>query len=119
MRGWESREDFADDFAVYVGESVVAAEVAGGEFEVVDAEQVQHGGVEIVDMDSTGHDAVTEVIGFAVGEAGFDSAAGHPGAEAFRLVFASVLIDGGFSAEVLAPRGASKLTAPEHECVLE
>ena len=119
MRGWGSHEDFADDFAVDVGESVIAAEVASGEFEVIDAEQVEQGGVEIVDVDSTGHDAVAEVIGFAVGEAGFDSAAGHPGAEALGLVFASVLIDGGFAAEVLAPGGASKLAAPEHERVFE
>ena len=93
--------------------------MAGGEFEVIDAELVQDGRVEVVDMDFAGDCAVAHVVGLAIGEAAFDSAAGHPGAEAFGLVFASVLLDRRGAAEILAPWGAAKFTAPHDERVFE
>ena len=43
---------------------------------VVDAEQVQYRGVQVVDVDRVPGHIVAEVVGLAVGNAGFDPAAG-------------------------------------------
>ena len=104
---------------MHVGQAEVAAEVVPGELGVVDAEQVQHRGVQVVDVDLAVDDAVAHVIGFAVGEAAFHAAAGHPGAEAFGLMFAAVFVDRSRAAEVLAPRRAAELAGPEHQRVFE
>ena len=112
-------DDLAHHFAGDVSEAVVAAEIAPGEVFVIEAEKVQDGGVEIVEMDSASDGAVAEFVGLAVHETSFDSAAGHPGAEAAWLVLAAVFFDGGGAAEVLAPGGAAKLATPDDEGLIE
>lgn len=67
-----------DDAAVDIGEAEVAALEAVSELFVVDAELVEQGGVEIVYVNFVDLGVVAEFIGFAVGNAGFDAAAGHP-----------------------------------------
>jgi hypothetical protein len=112
-------DDFLHHFAIHIGEAEIAAEMAPGELEVIDAELVQDGRVQVVDVDFAGHGAVAHVVGLAKGEPAFDSAASHPRAEALGLVFASVLLDRCGAAEVLAPRRAAKFAAPHDERVFE
>ncbi len=45
-----SRQQAADDIAMHVGETELAALVLEGQTFVVETEQVQHGGVEIMNM---------------------------------------------------------------------
>ena len=59
---------------------------------MVDAELVENGGIEVADADFVFDDVVGVFVGFAVGDAAFDAAAGHPGGEAFRMVVAAVLV---------------------------
>ena len=115
----ESREDLPDHLAIDVGEAEIAPLVAPRELLVIKTEEVQDGGVEVVEVDLSGDRTEAECIGLAVHEAAFDSAAGHPGAEALGLVFATVLFDRRGAAEILAPWGATELAAPDHEGVLQ
>lgn len=57
---------------------------------------------------------VTEFIGCAVGDAGFDTASGHEHAEAFDVVVAS-----GGSAFALEHGCATEFAAPDDESVVE
>ena len=52
------------------------ARVVECQFLVVEAQLVQDRGVEVVHVDLALHGHVAEDVGFAVGEAGFESAAG-------------------------------------------
>ena len=112
-------EDVGDEFAVDVGEAEVAALVAEGEAFVVEAELVEDGGVEVVDVDTVFGDIEPEVVGFAVADAGFDAAAGHPHGEG---VFVVVAADADFfAAAVLAlfDGGAAEFGAPDDEGFIE
>ncbi len=53
---------------------------------IFDAEAVEDGGLEIADVDGIFDDIVGEIVGFAVDDAAFDAAAGHPYGEAARMV---------------------------------
>lgn len=75
-----------DRAAAEVGEAVVAAVVAVGEFFVIEAEEVEEGGVEVVDVDFVFDGFVAELVGGTMMHAGFDAAAGHPDGEAFGIV---------------------------------
>ena len=75
---------------VDVGEAVVAALEAVGEAGVVEAEQMQGGGVQVVDVDGILDDVVAEVVRLAVDVAAFHARAGHPDAEAARVMVAPV-----------------------------
>ena len=63
---------------MYIGEPVIAALVAVGEFFMVDAEEVEDGGIEIVDVDRVLGDVVAPIVGLTVCDAAFYSTAGHP-----------------------------------------
>src|SRR5262249_57149621 len=88
---WGSRHDLFNDLAVDVGEAVVAALEAEGEALVVYAEQMQHRRVQIVDVNAILHNVVPEWACLAVHGSGFDATAGHPDAEAPRMVIAAVV----------------------------
>jgi len=75
--------------------------------------------VQIVDVDFSIGYPIAHFIGFAIGEARFHSASRHPGAEAFGLVFAAMLINGGGAAKILAPRGSAEFTRPQNECIFK
>ena len=72
-----------------------------------------------MDVDFAFDHAVAHVVGLAVRQAPFHAAAGHPGTEAFRLMFAAVLLDRRGAAQVLAPRRAAEFAAPENKRVVE
>ena len=104
---------------MHIGEPVIAAEVTPGEFFVIEAELMQDRGVQIMQMHFAGDGAEAEVVGFAEGEARFDAATGEPGAKALGLMLAAVFLDGRGAAEVLTPRRATELAAPDDERVFE
>ena len=81
-----------DDGAGDVGEAEVAALEAVGEFFMIEAEAVQNGGLEVVDMHGIFDDAVAEVIGFSIGDAGLDPIAADP--RAFSRALSSAACDG-------------------------
>ena len=72
---------------------------------MVDAEEVEHGGVQVVHFDFVFDGLVAALVGGAVGEAGFDAAAGEPDGEAEGVVIAAVgPLGEGRAAELAAPR---------------
>ena len=93
--------------AVDVGEAIVAAAVAVGQFLVIDTEQVEHRGPEVVDRVDVFDGVIAELIGGAVDRARLHAAAGQPHAEPVRVVVATV--------GSLRERRPPKLTGPDHE----
>ena len=87
-----------------------------GEALVIDAQEVQDGGMQVADVHGIGRDVVTEVVGGAVGVAGFDAASRHPHGEA-----AGMMVAPGFRAVPLALAGdaAAELSAPDDEGVVQ
>ena len=83
---------------------------------MVDAEHFHDGGVEVMDVDGVFDDVVRELVGFAPDGTAFGAAAGHPHAEAARVVVAAVIIA---AQAALAVDGSSKFTAPDDEGILE
>ena len=114
-----------------VCQSEAAALEGVGEFGVVDAQLVEDGGVEVVDVDGFWsfavfvglndwvavfvENVVAVVVGFAVGDAGFDAASGHPGCEAARVVVAAVVCVCEFS---LGVGSSAEFSAPNDEGVV-
>src|SRR5207253_4590675 len=86
----KSSENVADDTAMDIGETEVAAGVAVGQSFVVEAHEVQDRGVQVVDVDPVFHSAVAELVGGAVDHAALDAAAREPDAEAPVIVIASL-----------------------------
>ena len=83
---------------------------------VVDAEEVLHRGVQVVHVDRVLDDVVAELVGLTVDMAAFDAAAGHPEAEATRVVVAAVRVLGDLA---LAVSRAAEFAAPDHERVFQ
>lgn len=94
---------------MHVRQPEVAALEAVDEAGVVDAEAVEGGGLEVVDVDRVFDDVVAVVVGFAVGDARLDAAAGHPEGEAAAVVVAAVV---GLGEGPLGVDGAAEL-APQ------
>jgi hypothetical protein len=105
-------EEVFDHVAVDVGEAEVATGMGVGEFFVIEAEEVEDGGVHVMHVDLVLDGVVTEVVGFAEGEAGFDARACEPLAEAARVVVAPGAI-------ALRVGGAAELAPPPDEGVFQ
>lgn len=98
------RNRFFYYFAGDVGEAFVAAVVAVGKPGVIEAEQVKHGGVEVVDVGAILGRAQSDRVGGADHLAAFDSAAGHPHAEAMWIMIPAVgAFTHGHASEFSAP----------------
>ena len=82
----------------------------------VEAEGVEDGGLEIADIDGVLGDGVAEVVGGAVVEAGLHAAAGHPDGEAVGVVVAAEEFR---AVARLVHRGATELSTPDDECLIE
>ena len=82
-----------------------------GETFVVEAHEVEHRGVHVVDVDLVFNAVISEVVGHTMRNAALYAASGHPHREAVASVLAAV-------AE-LSVRGASELTAPQNQRVVE
>ena len=85
-------EDGLNDVTVDVGEAIVAALEFIGELFVIDSEEVEEGGVEIVNVDGVFDGVKADVVGLAVGDAGFHAAASHPDGEGVRVVITAPLL---------------------------
>ena len=105
-----------DHPAVDIRQAEVAALVTEGQFLVVDPHQVQDGGVQIMHMDGVLRDVVREVVRLAILETSLHTPAGHPHRPTAWVVVASVIFTG---QSALAVHGASKLTAPNHQRVIQ
>ena len=62
-----------DDFAMDIGEAIVASAVTVSEFCVIESHEMQDCGVKIVDIDRIFGDADAVIVGLAVNDASFDS----------------------------------------------
>ena len=71
-------EQVVNNAAMHVGDSEVATVVSIRELLVVEAEEVEDRGVKIMVRDRGLHRMHAKVVGGAISEAAFDSAAGHP-----------------------------------------
>src|SRR5262245_64905014 len=93
---------------VHVRQPKVAAAVAIGEPQVVEAQEVQNGGVQVVDADAIFDGAVADLVGGAVMDAAFDAGAGEPDAEGVRIMIAA-------RAAALYQGKSAELAAPDHQ----
>lgn len=108
-------EDCLHYFAFDIGQAKVATGVAVGQRFVVEAEQMKDGGMEVVNVDLSFGDPQADVIGSSVDVPAFDSAAGHPNAEAVVVVIAAHI----GRERHLRGRGPAKLAAPDDERVFQ
>ena len=95
-----------------VGKAVVSAVVPEREAFVVEAELVEDRRVKVVHVDLVLHGEVPELVGLAVGEAGFETTAGEQNGETRRVMVAA-------GAVLLRVRCAPELAAPPHDGVLQ
>src|SRR6185436_16526470 len=86
-----SRQELLHDLSVHIGQPIVAALETEREPFVVDSQQMQERRVEVVDVDAVRHDVVAEGTRLAVEGPALDAAAGHPEAEAPRVMIAAVV----------------------------
>lgn len=100
-----------------VGEPLVGTLVAVGEAAVVEAEEVEESGLEVVDVDRVGGGCPADLVGFAVGGAGFAAAAGEEGGEGVGVVVAAG--DVAAAGTVFAEGGAAELGEPGDEGLVE
>ena len=83
---------------------------------MIDAELVEDGGVEVADTDFVFDDVVGIFVGFAVSDAAFDTASGHPGGEALGVMVTAVLLAFEFS---LTVGRAAEFSGKDDEGVIE
>ena len=76
---------------MHIGQSKTTPLVLEREPLVVDAHQVHDGRLEVVHMHRVLDDVVADLVGFTVGDAGTDAAAGHPVGETARMMVAPVI----------------------------
>ena len=106
-----SGDDLVDYFARHVCQSEATTVVLVSQFFMIQAEQVQDGGVQIVEVNFVFSRLESDFVLRAVVDAAFNTAAGHPRAEAVRVMVSSRLLPG------LSNRQATKLAAPDNERV--
>ena len=91
----ELSQEFLYNFWVLdAGQALIQSLELDREAFVVDAKAVQNCRVDVIDVHRIRDDVVTEVVGFSVHLATFDSAASHPHAEISRMVITSVVVFG-------------------------
>ena len=83
---------------------------------MIDAELMENGGVKVADMHRVFNDVVTEVIGFAIDCAAFDTTTGHPHCETTGMMVAAII---GPSQLPLTEDRAAELPSPDDESVLQ
>lgn len=103
------------DFAVDIGQSVLASLIAEGESGVVDTGEVHDGGLHVMHMNRIFGDIPCEVIRFAIDGAGFAAATCKPPCEGAAEVIAAFGIGG----VTLTEGCASKFAGPDNERVIE
>ena len=100
-----------------IGQSESSPAIGEGQAFVIEAEEVEDGGLKVVDVDRVFDRVHGEGIRCAVGQAGLDTAAGHPDGEGVGMVVASPTRT---VAEVALDEGrAAEFTTPDHQGVLQ
>lgn len=82
---------------------------------MVDTAKMHDGGLDVVDMDRFFGDVPAELIGGSEDLSATDTAPGHPPAEGFAEMVASV----GFVGITLSEWGTSKLGGPDDQSIVE
>lgn len=95
----------------HIRQPKIATAIAECQSLVVQSQQVQNRGMQIMDMHLIAGGVETEVIGGAVTEPCFHSAAGHPIRERMRIVVASIVS--------LGRRRSSELGAPNEQRIFQ
>src|SRR5436190_1047291 len=113
----ESGNDLLDNVAGHIGETEVPAAVAVGKPGMIDPQLVQYCGVQIMHVHALLGGLKAEIVGGAVSNAAFETAARHQGRESGRVVIAAVA--NLLQRAVLNHRSASKFTADEDNRRLE
>ncbi len=108
-RGRLSGQERADEFAVDVGEAVVASLELEGQAFVIEAEQVEQGGVDVVDMGGLIDGIESEFVGFADDLSAAHAAAGEPHGEGIDVMVSAGAVAG------FAHGGATEFAAPDDE----
>ena len=96
---------------MHIGKPQIAAAEAVGELFMVDAHEVQHGGPHVIDGTDVFDGVIAEVIGGTIDVAAFDTATGHPDAEALGIVVTPIT--------ALCKRGAAKLASPYYQGAIQ
>src|SRR4030095_2815091 len=91
----------------HVGQAEIAPAITICQTLVIESEQVKYGRVEIVDVHAVFDGVVADVVGGAVNESRFHSAAGHPDRIAVGVVVAPVA--------AFADRGAPEFARPDDQ----
>lgn len=102
---------------MHVGESELTALVPVSESLVINAEQVQDRCLPIVNVDGVFDDIIAEVIRLPIGDAGFNTAANHPGAVGRTEVITAVPVF--FGDIALDKDGAAEFTGKNNQSVVE
>ena len=103
-------------FMFDAGQSLIEPLELERELFVVDSHAVQYGCIDVVDVNRVFDDVVTEVIGFAVDESLFYSAACHPHAEVSWMVIASIIVFGQRPLRVHRP---AEFASPNNQRAIE
>jgi len=111
------RQQIVHNFSVDVGESEIAAGVVVGQPLVVEAEGVEDGCLDVMHMERILDNMEAKVVGGAIRDARFDSAAGHPHREGLRMMVASRTPPQGRVR--LHHRRAAEFAAPDHQRLVE
>lgn len=112
MRLANSGNEIVHDMSMHIGQTEITSIIAIGEPFVIESQLVKEGGVQVVHMHLVLHGVVSEFIGGAVTESGFEAATGQPHGETARVVVASGAI-------VFRIGSAAKFTAPPDDGILE
>ena len=85
-----SRNHFPNQFAVYVGEAVVAAAVVKRQPLVIQPKQMKNRRLQIMDVHRSFGDVKAKFISGAKGDTALHAAAGHPKTERLRMVITTL-----------------------------
>ncbi len=110
------RQDFLDHVAVHIGQPKLAALVFEREPLVIDSQLMQNRGMQIMDVNRVFDNVVAVGIGRSMNGSAFDPAAGHPQAEASRMMIATKIVGRQFALTVIRP---SKFPAPDDERIFQ
>ena len=85
-----SRQNRLHHVPLHIRQSEIPSLKFERQFPMIESEAMKQRGLQVVDVDGVLGDVVAEVVGLAVGEAGFDAAACKPDGEAAAVVVAAV-----------------------------
>ena len=110
------RNDVFYYFARNICKPEPSTEMFVNQFFMIYTHQVHDRGLEIVNMNGVFDNVIRKIVGLAEGDPRLHAAAGHPHAEAPRVVVAAVV---GPAEGALGVNGAAEFPAPDHEGVVE